>query len=109
MAPHVRLLVARDTKYALAPFWIVLLVLIGAGFAVLSAYAIGRHFFPPAAVTPTINENERGKLPLPSAQRVVSNRFNRHDANAIPKTDSTPQSRAAAGRLWLQRYTPAAS
>jgi hypothetical protein len=46
----------------MAPFWIVLLVLVGAGFAVLAAYAVGRHFFPVAAVEPTINEDEQGTL-----------------------------------------------
>lgn len=65
MAPSrtpVRSLAARDTEYAMAPFWIVLLVLLGAGFAVLAAYAVGRHFFPEAAVEPTVNEDEQGTL-----------------------------------------------
>ncbi|CZT23819.1 uncharacterized protein RCC_09533 [Ramularia collo-cygni] len=60
IAMHIRSLAKRETEYAFAPFWIVLLVLLGAGFAVLSAYAIGRHFFPPAAEQTTIGQDENG-------------------------------------------------
>lgn len=78
MAPsvtHVRSLVARDeTEYAIGPFWIVLLVLLGAGFAVLSAFAIGRHFFPPAPVESTSTEDENGKSfhTIPSELLLIS-------------------------------------
>jgi hypothetical protein len=63
-----RSLVARNgnnMEYAMSPFWIVALVLLGAGFAVLAAYAIGRHFFPPAPSEPVVGEDDQGMLLLP--------------------------------------------
>lgn len=75
MAPsvmHIRSLAARDTEYAIGPFWIVLLVLIGAGFAVLSAFAIGRHFFPPAAQVSMANEDDNGKYHLSCSRNLFA-------------------------------------
>lgn len=111
MAPtmaRVRSLVARDTEYAMAPFWIVLLVLLGAGFAVLAAYAIGRHFFPPAAVEPTIHEDEQGKGVPVVEQNTLFDRMDRHDPDAVSKADPIAQPREVSGHLRLQRHSQAA-